>query len=846
MFTSEFKFYSRASKTILSIVCLAAAAFVIYAIVSTTQLSFSNLSILFSSMFICILGAQYELRVPRTEIEISIGSIIAIWGVLWLGHFPGILLCTVAALTSLFREQKTGPGALSKACLTITAFSVATLANFAYTPISADLQRRSSLELYPTAANVVSIAVGSLLVFSFIDLIIRLSTGPLNRRYAVNSANRLLGAFPVIVVTVILCLLFEYFGLAFGLVVVPFAVFAILAYRIHLKRLQQKTAQILEASRVHLATVEALATAIDARDQIGNGHVRRTQIYAVSTGEALGLSSDEINALQTGALLHDIGKLAVPDSILSKAGRLTTAEIEKTKIHSSVGASILENVGFSYPVVPTIRNHHEFWDGSGYPDGLSGVSIPITARILAIADAYDTLRSDRPFRSAVSREDARAHLLQKSGTQFDPSIVSVFLKKLGAFEAEIEAAGLSYESDARPSSPLLAINNTNYVEHIKLANKEVYTLFEMAREFGSATDLDGILHQFSTKVMDLVPSDTCAIYLLDETGVTAQALSVSGAHADVLSSRRIKVGEGATGMALKGRELVKNVNPDLDFSLPQLELIQQYSTMASMPLIAENKLLGAVSIYSFDMPEYAEEHFRVLDAIAKIAAEAIGKTQQHDEARSNSLTDAMTGLPNARSLVLQFEKEVGRADRSESAFQVLVLDLDGFKAVNDTYGHTVGDSMLRAIGQVIQGQLRDYDFLSRYGGDEFVALVPDTSSDDAAELCSRIEMAVGEFKLHIDSDTCASVGVSVGAAGYTLNGETFDDIIAAADRAMYKSKSSRKLNGTAERRSEPRQSPTLFSAPDDVVDAQIVENFENCGLIVELDESHVLASASIN
>jgi putative nucleotidyltransferase with HDIG domain len=179
-------------------------------------------------------------------------------------------------------------------------------------------------------------------------------------------------------------------------------------------------------------------TAIDARDQVGVGHVRRTQIFAVGIGECLGLSEAEIQALRAGALLHDIGKLAVPDHILNKPGRLTPAEMEKMKIHSSVGASILEKVGFNYPVVPTVKYHHEMWDGGGYPEGLKGENIPLTARILTVADAYDALRGVRSYRDAVSREEARKFLINAAGKQFDPKIVDVFLRNLSRFEQQMD------------------------------------------------------------------------------------------------------------------------------------------------------------------------------------------------------------------------------------------------------------------------------------------------------------------------------------------------------------------------------------------------------------------------
>ena len=209
------------------------------------------------------------------------------------------------------------------------------------------------------------------------------------------------------------------------------------------ERLEQKTAEITEASRIHLATVEALATAIDARDQVGVGHVRRTQIYAVGIGELLELCDSEIQALRTGALLHDIGKLGVPDHILNKPGKLTAAELEKVKIHAKIGASILGKVKFPYPVIPTVKHHHEMWDGKGYPNGLRGEAIPLTARILAVADTYDTLRGARPFRPAVSRDEARKTILNGAGTQFDPKIVDVFFRNLKTFEKLVEAEGLN-------------------------------------------------------------------------------------------------------------------------------------------------------------------------------------------------------------------------------------------------------------------------------------------------------------------------------------------------------------------------------------------------------------------
>ncbi len=657
----------------------------------------------------------------------------------------------------------------------------------------------------------------------------------------------MIGGASFLIAAPVLWLLLTHFGFELVFVIAPVVIVAALAYRIHVRRLEQITKEISEASRIHLATVEALATAIDARDQVGKGHVRRTQIYAVGIGQVLGLPDSDINALRTGALLHDIGKLAIPDHILSKPENLTPAEMEKTKIHSVVGASILEKVGFNYPVVPTVRHHHESWDGTGYPDRLKKEDIPLTARILTVADAFDTLRGARPYRSAMERDGARQIIQDEAGSRFDPAIVSTLLRHLTVFEAEIEAAGLSYD-DSR--SPQRGTEGHNYVDQIKLANREVFSLYELAREFGSAVDLRDTLSMFAKKIEEFVPFDTCGLYLLDETNKFAAAAHVGGLNAELLADRRIKIGQGATGFALKTRETVQNVNPDLDFAYSQSELAGQYSAMASVPMIADDKLIGAVTIYSRELESYGEENIRLLETMSRIAADAIGKSLTHDEAKAHALTDPLTGLPNARCLHIQFEKEVARASRGDSSFQLLMLDLDGFKAVNDNYGHKVGDEMLIEIGRVIREQLRDYDFLARYGGDEFVALIPETNPIDVGELCTRIEKSVSDFSIQVGDNKFTSVGVSLGASGYPRNGETFDEMIVAADKAMYDRKSSRKRFALTHNADLLNKTIGDFLERKGSSSRQMEANPQkealSDSLIVELDETHVIASSAIN
>src|SRR5215831_2075962 len=197
------------------------------------------------------------------------------------------------------------------------------------------------------------------------------------------------------------------------------------SYRLYLGKLETEKVHAEQVSKLHLRTIEALALAIEAKDENTGEHLQRVRVYAMEITNELDLSNDEKEALQAASVLHDIGKLAVPEHIISKPGRLTPEEFEKMKIHPIVGAEILEQVNFPYPVVPIVRAHHEKWDGSGYPNGLAGEAIPIGARILSAVDCLDALASDRQYRKALPLDDAMAKVASEAGTSFDPKIVSI-------------------------------------------------------------------------------------------------------------------------------------------------------------------------------------------------------------------------------------------------------------------------------------------------------------------------------------------------------------------------------------------------------------------------------------
>ncbi len=597
------------------------------------------------------------------------------------------------------------------------------------------------------------------------------------------------------------------------LVSLPILVVTFVAYKFYFQRVHPNSRDSHDLSRLHLATVEALATAIDAKDQTTHCHVRRMQIYAEGLGELLGVSAAELAALKAGALLHDVGKLAVPDHILNKPGVLTPAEFERTKIHTVVGAEILSRVDFPYPVIPIVRHHHERWDGRGYPDGLKGDQIPITARIMSVIDCFDSVREDRPFRPGKSREDAIELLKKGTGTHFDPRIVDMFITHLAEFEDEIAAQGLGDQIHASvPGSPIVpAGDDSNHdnenkafraYDQIRNAHREVYALYEIARTFGSSLEVKNTLSVLVDKVGHIVPFDTCVVYLFDEAKGYARIALAVGINAEEMRGRCVAPGEGVTGFALANRRSVNRIHPSLDFLNGDSMMDSDYRSMAALPLFKDDLLLGALSIYSASLKEYSDDQIRLLETVTRLASDALANAVNHARAESNAHTDPLTGLPNARSLHLRFDEEVARARRTGKPFQLIMLDLDDFKLVNDTFGHKLGDRMLREVASLVHAQFREYDFLARYAGDEFVAIVPDVAADQVEDLRERIERTVSDFSIEIRSQGRARVGISVGSAVFGTDGETLDQLVIAADLAMYQAKSNHKASGARPARSQ--------------------------------------------
>jgi HD-GYP domain-containing protein (c-di-GMP phosphodiesterase class II) len=228
-----------------------------------------------------------------------------------------------------------------------------------------------------------------------------------------------------------------------------------------------ESAQLLEKQReLFLQTVTALAQSIELRDQYTGGHTKRVTDYSMLLAEEIKLSPAERQHIQIGTPLHDIGKIGIDDAILRKAGRLTPEEFEAMKTHTLKGAAMLEAIPDLAPIIPIVRSHHERWDGTGYPDGLVGEQIPRLARVVAVADAFDAMTSERPYRQPLSFARAIAEIGDKAGVQFDPECARAFVRLRSRVE---ELHNLNLGSLAETILPSEAVAETNkpLTEHLQ-------------------------------------------------------------------------------------------------------------------------------------------------------------------------------------------------------------------------------------------------------------------------------------------------------------------------------------------------------------------------------------------
>jgi len=540
---------------------------------------------------------------------------------------------------------------------------------------------------------------------------------------------------------------------------------------------QLAAARELELEQSYLTTIEALAAALDAKDRHTEAHSRETAALARAVGQRLGLKDDTLRFLEFGALLHDIGKIGIPGYILNKPGPLDVEEVAIMREHPVIGERIVASVPFLARVRPIVRAEHERWDGGGYPDGLKADDIPIEARIIHACDAFQAMASDRAYRSALPPDRILEELRTNSGGQFDPRVVVALLDVIQSGQVAIKGTDTEAEHQDKPLPPAHAW--TRHLDAIQ----------QLGARLACVVGVQEICQTIGQLITTLLPYDQCRLYLLEDDGLTLTPVYFSDtqqtAYRDVTAEGlALQLGQGITGWVAETKHGV--VVGDTEHHpraahIPGTE--ESDESMLAVPVIFEDKLIGVIVNVKIGLHQYNGDHLRLLTILANQAAVSIVNARLIERLALSATTDPLTGLVNRRAFEQRLDDRL--AVQSAEPFSVIMLDVDGLKQVNDAHGHAAGDAVLKEVAAVLRSHVRQEDLVTRWGGDEFVLLLPGLDHLGAISLARRIG---GTLR---SADGSAAIPVSMGSASFPADGLTAGLLLAAADHSMYVDKRQR-------------------------------------------------------
>ncbi len=550
-------------------------------------------------------------------------------------------------------------------------------------------------------------------------------------------------------------------------VIIPLLVVSYLTFRTAMGRAEDSYSHLEELNRLYLSTIETLAMAIDAKDQITHGHIRRVQAYAVGLAKRIGVADERLlKAIEAAALLHDMGKLAVPEYILNKPGKLTAAEFEKMKLHATVGADILSAIDFPYPVVPIVRHHHENWDGTGYPTGIRGTDIPIGARILSVVDCFDALTSDRPYRTALSDEAAIDILLSRRGSMYDPLVVDTFIrvhKEIAPEQPNLLTGNTAIRELAAPLALPEPKEQHAFTERSTPSELQAVVALQQAlahpRNFADVAELVG------KHLRAVVPFSVSILYLYDVERDQLVARHVTGDDQGKIRELRLSLGERLSGWVAANRKTIVNSDPVLDLG----ELAKSFSTglkaTLSVPLVVDTELVGVLALYSSNT-SFSDEHRRIAESASLHIARSLKQTPKGEEER-----DPLTGLP----LTTTLPQLLGTlSDRSVS---LLFVDVVKLSEINNEHGRVAGDQALIHVAERVQQCLHTSDVLYKHAGDELVVLLGTGDAVATTATARRIRTAVQRDPALQVSGRAIPIRVSTHTLSLASNSPSLHDLL---------------------------------------------------------------------
>jgi putative nucleotidyltransferase with HDIG domain len=582
-----------------------------------------------------------------------------------------------------------------------------------------------------------------------------------------------------------------------ALLLLPVAFLLYRTYRLHLARAEDGLVHAESLANLHLRTIEALALAIEAKDNTTHDHLRRVQVYATEVGRELKLDENDLEALRAAAVLHDIGKLAVPEYIISKPGKLSPDEFEKMKIHPVVGAEILEHVQFPYPVAPIVRAHHEKWNGAGYPFGLRGKEIPIGARILSAVDALDALASDRQYRRALPLNEAMEKIEQDSGKAFDPEVVAVLRRRHVELEKKAKAASvgtiklsldLKVERGAAPgagfeaAAPALRFSGAahepiEFLDALAAARADIQAVFESAYEHGGCS-LDELFSLLAVRMKRLIPHDAFVVYLVRDEKLIPQY--VSGDNYRLFSSLRIPFGQGLSGWVAENRKSILNGNPSVESGyLNNPDIFSTLRSAISVPLSASSSVIGVLSLYHEGRDAFSKDQLRLVQSIAPKLALSI-----ETAARVTDVSEPAFELPEAAVSVRYLDSELTRCKRVNTPVGVILCVVDGWSRMEAQLSRVESEALLRGLMLSMREGLRECDFIGSAGNGEVLLVLPGLSPSAVRAKASRLmQIAAGS-----DFDR---LSVLAAEAISPEQGADVAELLSVADRRIFELRSQR-------------------------------------------------------
>jgi diguanylate cyclase (GGDEF)-like protein/putative nucleotidyltransferase with HDIG domain len=764
-------------------------------------------------VLIIVTGSWAEISLPGARSKISLTDGFIYIGILMLGPWAGTVL---ASLDGMVRSRgfakRMGTLGINLGAMNLAVLAASISATSIFGPLTSLVETNAKigqLMLCLGLLCVVTYAINTGIVATGMALI--------ERRGLIKTwTENYLWVSPAFFVSIVaagaVCEAITHFGFYSFVVGLPILLMTYVAFKTYFGKVEESNQHIKKLSKLYLATLESLTMAIDAKDQMTEGHIRRVRALAEGLGRAVNYPENQLEGLKAAALLHDIGKLAVPEYILNKREKLTPAEFSKVMVHPVVAADILSNVEFPYEVVPIVKHHHEKYDGTGYPSRLKGEAIPFGARILTIVDCYDALTHSRPHRPRYKRAQALELMRRESGQTFDPVLLDKFFGIISDLDESVttfgyekqhsESAAFSLDSDA-PFSLIegISISERSPAERalrgITAAQREVLSLYEISQTLGSALRLSEVLAIIGAKVEKIANFTTLILYLSE--GGKLRAEHAMGKNSDLIKGTEIRMGEGDAGRVANTRQLMIGGAPGPYTSRTTGALTSIYHSTALFPLVRQDNLVGVLALYSIEHEAYSADEVRLLEAVSGHAATAVYNALAFERTQEFALTDNLTGLPNSRYMYSFYEQERSRAERQDSPLVLMMMDLDGFKKINDTYGHHVGDDILRRTAQILRRRLRLGDTLIRYAGDEFVAVLHQATPDVVIDLKQRLQTAVDCFAHEVRPGRVARIGISIGHATLGEDGYAIDELMEVADQRMYDDKIARKRMLTASR-----------------------------------------------